>query len=108
MSGVNGSSYSRYEFQIDGDPGRFDVLGLGARYDDGFKAYLNGIEITSANSPIVSAWNSVASGMHGAVLNQIPLEQFEVTGSLGLLRGGENVLAIHGMNVTAGDLDFFF
>ncbi len=108
MSDTNGSAYLRYPFQIEGDPGRFGALGLGARYDDGFKAYLNGVEITSANAPIVSAWDSVAAGNHGAIFNRIPLEQFDVSDASGLLRGGDNVLAIHGMNVSVDDSDFFF
>ncbi|MDG2380686.1 MAG: lamin tail domain-containing protein [Pirellulaceae bacterium] len=108
MSNTNPSAYLRYAFQLDGDPNRFDVLSLGARYDDGFKAYLNGDEVTSVNAPISSDWNSSAASQHGAIFNKIPLEQFDLTDSSGLLRKGENVLAIHGMNVSADDPDFFF
>lgn len=108
MSGVNSSIYLRYPFAIDDDPNRFDVLGLGSRFDDGFDAYLNGDLISKNNSPVVAAWNSTAAGTHGAVLTDIPIAQDDVTDAIDLLRQGNNVLAIHGMNVSVDDADYFF
>ena len=107
MSEKNASLYMRYAFQIDGDPTRFDVLNLGARFDDGFRAYLNGSLIASRNDPVDATWNAAATQPHDADLNRIPLEQFDVSESLGNLRTGQNVLAIHGLNSNAVDPDFF-
>jgi hypothetical protein len=108
MSAVNSSIYMRIPFRVQGDPARFDVLGVGARYDDGFKAYLNGVEITAPNAPIRSTWNSSAAGIYGAVNGRIPQQRIELTDPVSALREGNNVLAVHGMNVTADDSDFFF
>ena len=108
MSGHNTSAFLRFPFQIAGDPSEFNVLNLGARFDDGFDAYLNGQLVSRNNSPILPSWNSPAAGIHGAVLGKIPLSQDDITDSIGFLREGDNVLAIHGMNVATNDLDFFF
>ncbi len=108
MSAKNSSIYMRIPFRVEGNPARFDVLGLGARYDDGFKAFLNGVEITSQNAPILTAWNSSAAGVYGAVDGHIPRQRIELTDAVSALRDGNNVLAVHGMNVAADDSDFFF
>ena len=106
--GVNSSIYARMPFFVDGDPSRFEDVTLNARYDDGFIAYINGVEVLRRNVPVVSTWNSSASASHGAVSGRIPTEQFSLSGVTELLRPGENILAIHGMNVSADDNDLFF
>lgn len=103
----NSSIYARIPFQVDGDPARFDELSLLARYDDGFIAYLNGVEVHRQNVPIVSSWNSSAEGSHGAINGELTPEPFSLDAFVGELVNGTNVLAIHGMNVAAGDDDFF-
>ncbi len=105
MWAVNSSVYVRIPFQVEGAPNQFDVLNLGARFDDGFKAYLNGTEIAAENIPINVTWESTAAGVHGAVFDHIPLQRIETDASS--LREGDNVLAIHGMNVAADDNDFY-
>ena len=40
---TNSSIYMRMPFTVTGDPQRFDEMILTARYDDGFRAFLNGI-----------------------------------------------------------------
>ena len=44
---TNSSIYMRIPFTVQGDPKRFDEMILTARYDDGFRAYLNGVEVTA-------------------------------------------------------------
>jgi len=44
MQGINGSLWTRIEFPV-GDTSQFDVLTLNMQYDDGFIAYLNGVEV---------------------------------------------------------------
>ena len=72
---TNSSIYMRMPFTVEGDPARFDEMVLTARYDDGFVAYLNGIEITAQNVPVDFTWNSSASGVYGAVGGNIPFSR---------------------------------
>ncbi len=108
MHGKNSSVYLRIPFTVEGDATRFEELIMSARYDDGFRAYLNGVEIVAPNVPIESTWNSSAGGAFGAVNGRIPLRTFDLSTHRGLLRSGANVLAIHGMNVDPSDADFYF
>ena len=100
---TNSSIYMRMPFTVTGDPQRFDELILTTRYDDGFRAYLNGTEVTAQNVPVDATSGTVviASGAFGAVGDFIPVQQLDLSAHLDLLQTGTNVLAIHGMNDTA-------
>ena len=100
--------YARIPFNIDGDPARFDELGMSIRYDDGFIAYLNGVQVATGNSPVEFAWDSTANSPFGAVAGNIPVVGVALNGEVDLLRSGENILAIHSMNNAADDKDMFF
>ncbi len=108
----NTSLYIRIPFDFDGEPGILDELNLTTRFDDGFRAYLNGVELTAQNVPIEDppgeTWKAAAESSSGAVNGVIPVQQFSVAAALGALQQGPNVLAIQAMNVAADDLDFFF
>ena len=102
--------YIRIPFQV----GSIDFLtsmSLHMIYDDGFVVYLNGDEILSANTRGEVLWNSTASsstGGHGGRGGGSPgYEQYELIDSLSLLRQGENILAIHGLNCDPNDEDFY-
>ena len=43
------------------DPSVFDTLTLRMRYDDGFIAYLNGIDVARSRAPDSPVWNSAAA-----------------------------------------------
>lgn len=75
------------------------------RYDDGFVAYLNGTEIVRRNAPADVAWNTKATKSH-IDTEAVEFESIDASNFLGLLRPGENVLAIHGMNNSQGGSDF--
>lgn len=75
---------------------------LAIRYDDGFVAYLNGVEVARALVAGVPAWNSTASGSHEAGAP----ESFDISEQTGRLRRGSNLLAIQGLNSTATSSDF--
>ena len=77
-------------------------------YDDGFRAYLNGTEIAAENVPIESSWNSAASVEFGAVQGQLPRHNINLDAHVDQLLSGENILAVHGMNVNPLDADFLF
>ncbi len=101
------SIYMRIPFEI-GDPSVLDQLNLGMRYDDGFVAYLNGKEIARANAPSTTSgnpsWNTPATSGHSD--NQATVFQhFDVSSSLHVLKPGKNLLAIHGLNVSATSSD---
>ncbi len=105
MSGQYTSCYIRVPFTLPDDPGQFNYMILRAMYDDGFVAYLNGVEIQRTMFSGVPTWNSGAEGNHDD-LAAIRFEDFDVSAMAGLLRPGQNVLAIHGLNAGASSSDF--
>jgi len=107
MYGHNATCYIRISFTVPVSPATFNFMTLRMRYDDGFIVYINGIEIQRALFNGTPAWNSAAAGNHddsAAVL----FEDFDVSAQVGLLRQGQNVLAIHGMNSSATSSDALF
>jgi hypothetical protein len=91
------SCYLRAPFTID-NPEQVLSMTLQMKYEDGFVAYLNGVEIARANAPLgTPQWNSIAA------LNRtddfaLSYESYQVALPEGLLVAGTNVLAIHGLN----------
>jgi hypothetical protein len=77
-----------------------DRLLLRVRYDDGFVAYLNGVEAVRRNVPVGQGYRTPAAGPHAGD----GFEAFEVPPSL--LRAGLNVLAVEGHNVSLNDRSF--
>lgn len=104
MDGENTSAYLRIEFEVP-DASIYDVLNLKMKYDDGFVAYLNGVEIASANAPAVPGWSSDATTTHddGDALQFVT---FPISDHVGDLVSGTNVLAIHGLNDSTASSDF--
>ena len=107
MYRTNGSVFIRIPFQIQDAAtlAAFQRLTLAMRYDDGFVAYLNGVRVAEANAPADPLYNSVATANHPDGL-AVAAESFDLSGSLGALRVGANLLAIHGLNdgVASSDL----
>jgi hypothetical protein len=99
MFGVNPSAYARISFTCPDVTG-LDILKLRMKYEDGFIAYLNGVEIARRNAPTEAQWNSVALASHGGFA-ATQFEDIDVSAFLDVLRVGENVLAIHGLNLNA-------
>ncbi len=77
-------------------------------FDDGFIAYLNGVEIARSNMPAVTQYNTLATASHEALLyqNQQPsyftLSQANINA---LFVPGNNVLCIETHNATANNSD---
>lgn len=99
------SAYIRIAFNV-ADASVVSSLILRMKYDDGFQAYLNGVELdaASANSPATLAWNSTATSGHNDSA-AIEFEDFDVSAQRDLLVDGPNVLAIHGLNTSSGSTD---
>ncbi|MAG57839.1 MAG: hypothetical protein CMJ83_16265 [Planctomycetes bacterium] len=79
-------------------------LRLLLRYDDGFVAYLNGVEVARANAPATPQWNSAATGPRPNA-EAVLYETFDLSPFFASLLRGQNWLAIHGLNVAPADSD---
>jgi len=102
MLSNNATAYVRVPFTV-ADPNAVNELTLRARYDDGFLAYLNGQLIASRNAPGAPAFNSAATAEHSG----LPSEDITFVPPPGALVAGANTLAIHALNLAAGDPDLF-
>ncbi|HBO45619.1 MAG TPA: hypothetical protein DD670_17170 [Planctomycetaceae bacterium] len=101
---ANTTLYVRYSFEA-ADASALDKLTFRVRFDDGFIAYLNGVKVAENRAPASPAWNSAATADHHDSL-AVEWYEFDLSGSLGLLVDGNNVLAIHSLNryTTSSDL----
>jgi len=101
----NATCYIRIPFTFGGEVENLDSMILNIRYDDGFIAYLNGNEVARRNISRTITWNSSANANH-ADSEAVQFESIDISNSLGDLRQGRNLLAIHGLNISATDDDF--
>jgi len=102
---VNSGVYLRSDFNYDSASTPLDQLLLGMQYDDGFIAYLNGVKVAERNAPVSPLFDSVATAERDDN-DAIQVESIDISQHLNLLQDGNNVLALHGLNLTAGDDDF--
>jgi CotH kinase protein/Concanavalin A-like lectin/glucanases superfamily/Lamin Tail Domain/Bacterial Ig domain/Immunoglobulin domain len=96
MYNVNQTLYVRVPFEV-ANPDELAGLTLRMRFEDGFIAYLNGVEVASSNAPANPTWNSGALGPRTdlAATNAV---DFDVTEFRGFLVAGQNVLAFQALN----------
>lgn len=105
MLEVNATAYYRLPFNV-ANVSDVDVLTLKMKYDDGFQAYLNGVPVASGNAPTGGlTWNSAASE-RSSNAEAVQFEIFNLNSALSSLQTGPNVLAIHGLNLSASNPDF--
>jgi len=104
MLGKNATAYVRLPFTVT-DPTAYQSLKLRMKYDDGFVAYLNGHLVASRNAPGSPQWNSTATAARNEADNLV-YEDILIPNAPGLLVNGQNVLAIHGLNLAVDDPDF--
>jgi hypothetical protein len=102
MYGKQTSCYIHIPFTVSGDPNRFNSLVLNLRYDDGFIAYINGVEVQRSAFTGTPARNSAALENH----QTDQFESFDISGHLKILNQGSNVLAIQGLNASASSSNF--
>ncbi|MDZ4782527.1 MAG: CotH kinase family protein [Planctomycetia bacterium] len=104
MYGQGTSAYLRLPFELDAVES-YSTLNLRLKYDDGFAAYLNGTLVAARNVPASLTWQSGAFEDRADALALVT-EDFDLQQYAHLLRQGENVLAIHGLNFGATSDDF--
>ncbi len=104
MYGTRTSVFTRIAFHVD-DPSRLETVTLSMRYDDGFVAWLNGVEIARANAPDALTWSSGAPAAHDDPVAEVFLP-FDISANIRLLKSGSNILAIQGLNYNATSTDF--
>jgi hypothetical protein len=106
MLNNNASLWTRIKFELaDGELDLFDTLTLRVKFEDGFVACLNGVEVARSNFTGPARWNSSAESNRK---NELAMEfvSFDISGYISLLRVGTNVLAIRALNDKASDEDF--
>jgi hypothetical protein len=105
MYQINTSCYVRIPFRVAVDLKSIIELILKVRYDDGFIAYLNGVELARRNFTGTPAWNSNASASHSDS-EAVVFENIDISEFINNLKSGDNILAIQGMNrsLTSSDM----
>ena len=63
MYGVNTTAFMRIPFHVDNPHAALSLL-LRMKYDDGYVAYLNGVEVDQRNVPAELTWNAEATTNH--------------------------------------------
>ncbi|MFV2065890.1 MAG: CotH kinase family protein [Pirellulales bacterium] len=104
MYGIRSSTYLRVPFTVARTD---DVLRLvlQMKYDDGFVAYLNGTEVARRNAPAGATFDSAALTTRPDA-KALVAEAIDISPFAELLRDGDNVLAIHGLNASGDNPDF--
>ena len=93
---VNGSAWLRFPFnQVAGVS--HDQLLLRVRYNDGFVAWLNGVEVVRRNAPAALSWDAAATDERTPGQSTVP-ELIDLSAHLGLLRPGANLFAVQALN----------
>lgn len=82
-----------------------ETMSLNMQYDDGFVAYLNGVEIARRNFTGSPEWNAAASSQNNDSA-AVTFAAVDVSTSLHRLQNGANVLTIHGLNISTSSSDF--
>ncbi len=104
MRGRYSSVYLRRDFEI-ANPETLEFLTLKVLSDDGFVAWINGVEVARFNVPSGELRASASS--RGALSEPLSVETFPVGHAATLLRTGRNVLAIHAFNSSLNDSSDF-
>ena len=103
MYGNNGTCYIRMPFTVSNTD--LSGLTLRMRYDNGFIAYINGVEVERRNFTGTPHWDSGADGLNEDV-NAVNFEDFDISDHIDALQPGDNILAIQGLNYGTTSSDF--
>lgn len=104
MKDVNSSLYVRIPFDVS-KTADIKRLILSMQYDDGFLAYLNGVEVARRNAAESLGYQSTAA-VWRSDQNVVVQEDIDLNDFRSVLREGTNLLAIHGLNEAADNGKF--
>jgi hypothetical protein len=111
MVNVNPTAYLRFDFDTSADIiAELDSLNLRMRFDDGFVAYINGVEVAHSRAPGRDdepgplTWNSNSTSSNSDT-RAVLFESFAIADPAAVLQPGANVLAIHALNRSLTDSD---
>jgi hypothetical protein len=82
-----------------------NFLKLRMKYDDGFIAYVNGVEVAQANAPANRDGTVPATTSHRDSEAEV-FEEFDASAGVASLNPGRNLLAIQGFNASITGSDF--
>jgi hypothetical protein len=100
MYATNATCYIRIPFTVKADElTSMSEMMLKVRYDDGFVAYLNGIEVARRNFDEIPAWDSHAGSSYSDSA-AVVFEEINISEFINYINQGDNVLSIHGMNAS--------
>ena len=106
MDRINSTIYMRMPFEV-ADAGALDTLIARVRFEDGMAIYLNGMLVAAENTPDDLTWESRASRSRRDD-DALQFMNVNLTPFLDQLVNGTNVLAIHGLNRSTSNTDYFF
>lgn len=101
MYNVSTTAYVRVPFSV-ANANDYETLRMQMKYDDGFVAYLNGVEVARRNAPLALPYNAQATASRPDD-QALVYESFSIPASA--LRTGSNVLAVQALNATVGSSD---
>ena len=106
LRGINSSLWTRIEFKIFDvqEIGQFKNLLLGMKFDAGFRAVINGVQVAEFNAPENLNFNSAAVSERTDT-EAVVFYDFDISEVRDLLQQGTNVLAIQLLNSAADDSD---
>jgi hypothetical protein len=105
MYNINTTCYIRITFNVDAcDINQITSLTLRMRLDDGFVAYINGVEVERVYFIGTPTWNSHSSSSSPDATSA--WNSFDISDHIGLLHSGSNIMAIHGLNYSLASTDF--
>ena len=114
MNGINATCYLRLTFNIP-DQATLNNIGslkLAMKYDDGFRAYINGVVVAGRNDSDPSMTSNPATAQANVIHDDaaaIVFEDIDISGTgIPALRIGTNVLAIHCLNLPSASSDLLF
>jgi hypothetical protein len=105
MYGKCTSCYIRIPFTVKAaDLAAVKTLTLRVRCDDGYVAFLNGVEVASIGKPDPLTWNAACSNRGDST----DFAEADVSAYVSNLHLGTNVLAVHALNTALTSSDFLF
>ena len=81
-----------------------EELNFSVNYDDGFIIYINGYKVLDINAPYSPTPTSFALANHESGI----FEAFRTILDPGILKEGQNIIAVQGFNISLESSDFYF